>query len=208
MKALMLKNFYELKHRTTLILIIISLLAALPASNMSAFAILWVALLPVTVSAYDEQSKWTRLEKMMPYSSLEIVLSKYFTAYLGIAAITLISIISRIICKAAGLTGNLYSFEITPVVLLALMGTVMLSVSFPIILKFGVEKGRWINILFVMIIAVVGSALSGFLESDTNFIKIKSADSTILISTAILTAVLVNLISIKISANIQKNKNK
>lgn len=208
MKALLLKNFYELKYKTSFVLIVMAILAALPASNMSAFAILWVSIMPTTVMAYDERSKWMRLEKMMPFSSLDIVLSKYITGYAGIGTITLIGIISRLICKAVKLTGNVYSLDIAPLLLLALMGTILLSVSFPVILKFGVEKGRWINVIFVSVIFAITTMFSVSKKCDSLMTYTNTPNMGVTLFIAFVAAVIVNLISIKISTYIQKNKNK
>ena len=58
-------------------LVLLVAFALIPGYSMSAFAVMYAAMLPMTALAYDERSKWDTLAAMMPYSTGALVLSKY-----------------------------------------------------------------------------------------------------------------------------------
>ena len=83
----------------------------------------YAALLPVTALAWDEQSKWDGLAKMMPYSKFELVFSKYTVGYISVAA-------------AAALCGTLLSTALIPVIFYTYSGVLGYNISVLNILTF------------------------------------------------------------------------
>ena len=77
MKALLKKDIFCVLKSMKVFLLVIVLFAAIPGFSASRFAIIYAAMLPLTALAYDERSKWDVLAATMPYSPLQIVLSKY-----------------------------------------------------------------------------------------------------------------------------------
>ena len=97
MKGLVWKDIYTLLKQAKFILLLMVLFACLPGYSMSAFAIFYGAMLPITALAYDERSKWDELAAMMPYSVKEIVGSKYVLGLLLVGGISALSIAARIV---------------------------------------------------------------------------------------------------------------
>ncbi|MEG2037837.1 MAG: ABC-2 transporter permease, partial [Ruthenibacterium sp.] len=62
MKGLLLKDFYVLWKQARVLLLLMLAFTVLP--GMSAFVILYAAMLPYTALAYDEQAKWDTLAAM------------------------------------------------------------------------------------------------------------------------------------------------
>ena len=56
MKGLLLKDFYVLLKQLKLYLVIIVILSVIPSLNMTSFGIIYAAILPITVIAFDERS--------------------------------------------------------------------------------------------------------------------------------------------------------
>ena len=91
MKALILKDLYVLWKQMRVFIVILLVISISNGTFGSVFIVLWVAMLPYTAMAYDERSKWDQLAAMMPYSTRDLVLSKYvlgwlFTGAAGILA--------------------------------------------------------------------------------------------------------------------------
>lgn len=204
MKALLYKNFYILRHQLLLPVIIMLILAILPTPS-AAFAIIWMAVLPMNIISYDHASRWERLEKMMPYTARDIVLSKYILGYTAISACTLLSVISITVCSLVNV--NITTINVPTLLAVALASTIMMSVSLPVILKFGPEKGRWMNIIFVMVFVSIFTIISGSRifgqESYSAAIQNGSLSITAVIFAAA-AAIAINILSIMISIRIQK----
>lgn len=155
MKGLVWKDIYTLLKQAKFILLLMVLFACLPGYSMSAFAIFYGAMLPITALAYDERSKWDELAAMMPYSVKEIVGSKYVLGLLLVGVITALSIAARIvigIIKAAPFDAE----GIISILILACLSLVLLMVDLPLMFRLGVEKGRIIYILLTCVGVVAG----------------------------------------------------
>ena len=146
MKGLMWKDIYTLLKQAKFILLLMVLFACLPGYSMSAFAIFYGAMLPITALAYDERSKWDELAAMMPYSVKEIVGSKYVLGLLLVGSISALSIAARIVTGIIKATP--FDAEgIISILILACLSLVLLMVDLPLMFRLGVEKGRIIYIL-------------------------------------------------------------
>jgi ABC-type transport system involved in multi-copper enzyme maturation permease subunit len=146
MKGLILKDLISLKRQGTTMaaMVLFYIFLARSTNNPSMFAgIISVlcAMLPVTAMSYDERARWDKYSLSMPVSRLEMVLSKYVLG-LMLGAVAL----------ALNLAFYLWSgvkFGETVITSLAFFGVTMLFMSliFPIVFKFGVEKGRMLMLL-------------------------------------------------------------
>ena len=155
MKGLVWKDIYTLLKQTKFILLLMVLFACLPGYSMSAFAIFYGAMLPITALAYDERSKWDELAAMMPYSVKEIVGSKYVLGLLLVGSISALSIAARIVTGIIKATP--FDAEgIMSTVSLACLSLVLLMVDLPLMFRLGVEKGRIIYILLTCVGVVAG----------------------------------------------------
>lgn len=90
MKGLLIKDFYTVVTQLKIFVILIIVFALIPGYSMGAFAMVYAALLPINALAWDEQSKWDNLARMMPYSRFDLVFSKYLIGYIYIAAALLL----------------------------------------------------------------------------------------------------------------------
>ena len=155
MKGLVWKDICTLLKQTKFILLLMVLFACLPGYSMSAFAIFYGAMLPITALAYDERSKWDELAAMMPYSVKEIVGSKYVLGLLLVGSISALSIAARIVTGIIKATP--FDAEgIMSTVILACLSLVLLMVDLPLMFRLGVEKGRIIYILLTCVGVVAG----------------------------------------------------
>ena len=155
MKGLVWKDIYTLLKQAKFILLLMVLFACLPGYSMSAFAIFYGAMLPITALAYDERSKWDELAAMMPYSVKEIVGSKYVLGLLLVGGISALSIAARIVIGIIKATP--FDAEgIISILILACLSLVLLMVDLPLMFRLGVEKGRIIYILLTCVGVVAG----------------------------------------------------
>lgn len=199
MKGLLLKDFYTLFKQLKIMLVIIVVFTFLPGSSFSTFAIMYSAMLPITALAFDERSKWNLLASMMPYSEKELVLSKYVLGYISISGAAILSIIAKFIMSMLG--KSIYNTqELMPIIAMAFLGTILISINMPIMKKFGVEKGRLVFILLIIVIVSGITAINsiGSLE--------KSMDiSPIYYAAGIVICIIINIVSIEASVRIRKN---
>jgi hypothetical protein len=149
MKALIRKDLY-LFRQVWLFLIIIVVFAVIPNSSMSVFATVYAAMIPYMTIAFDEQSKWDQLAAMMPYSILNLVLSKFLMGYALIVCAAVLSLLAGLVWSTAS--------PLMPL-LGACVGLVMMAITMPLIFWLGVEKGRMLFILLIVAVAVGASLL-------------------------------------------------
>lgn len=186
MKGLLLKDVYVLTAQMRFFLVLILLFAVIPSYSMSGFAIIYAAMLPYTSIAYDERSKWDQLAGMMPYSTRQVVLSKFLLGYLCVAIATAVSLLSALVIPSG---------KASPASLLtaACVALTIMAVTLPFMLRFGVERGRMLFIL-VIVAAACGSmtAMETINESGAALPQVLTLGAPVL-------AVASNLISLPIS---------
>lgn len=189
MKGLVWKDIYTLLKQAKFILLLMVLFACLPGYSMSAFAIFYGAMLPITALAYDERSKWDELAAMMPYSVKEIVGSKYVLGLLLVGSISALSIAARIVTGIIKATP--FDAEgIISTVILACLSLILLMVNLPLMFRLGVEKGRIIYILLTC-----GGVVAGVSYSD----HLVAALDSMMVSTMLLIVLLVTAVGLGIS---------
>ena len=96
MKGLLLKDLYTLGKQMKIFLVLLVAFALIPGYSISAFAVMYAAMLPMTALAYDERSKWDTLAAMMPYSTGALVLSKYLLGYFLAFCAALIALAAQV----------------------------------------------------------------------------------------------------------------
>ena len=202
MSGLLIKDFYTIVKQLKLVLIFLVIMVAIPGINQSAFAMIYFAMMPITVMAFDERSKWDSLAATMPYATKDIVLSKYLLGYIGMGAVSMISLAAHEISKLLQ-HSTLTEEEAIAILLIACVALILLAINLPFIFWLGVEKGR---IVFMIIVAatvfsmmVVGDQVKKILASST-------MNPALLLGLAVFVTILVNLISISISNAIYLKK--
>ena len=160
--------------RQVMLFLIVFLILALQENNIIVIVPVFVSMMIfITTFSYDEYNKWDAYAITLPISRKDIVKSKYITSVI----LWLIALLVTVVI--VGIMGvfeqNIDYFEMFGMILGCVFSIVLLeAIMFPLIFKFGVEKGR-IG-LFVGVFAIAG--LLGFiftgidLENATGFIEI------------------------------------
>lgn len=201
MKGLLIKDFYTLAKQMRFFLLFIIVFACLPGFSFMTFAIVYVTMLPMTSIAYDERAKWDKLAAMMPYSPMDSVLSKYVLGLLLVLATAII------VCFAQAIVGvfthvKLSGMFFAQLGLVVCFALIIESIELPVLIKFGVEKGRMLMIIFMVVAAVGGAAL---VENVVAF-AFDKLNLAIIMPIAVLAAVVINSISVFISVALFNSK--
>ena len=205
MRGLIIKDCLTLVKQMKIFLVIIVIFSIVPGYNMSAFAIIYSALLPMTALAYDERSKWDVLAAMMPYRPRDIVVSKYLLGIGAVIAAAVISCIAQAVISAVRHTAMDPEFFAGSAIMLC--GLIMLSVLLPFMFRFGVEKGRIAMFVIVGLAAVAAAFLSGRSdEGSAYYASMSSASVTATAGAVAAAAVVILIVSILISIRIYSKK--
>lgn len=202
MKGLLIKDICVLGKQMKIYIFIIIIFAFIPNFATFAYAMILAAMLPMTALAYDEQSKWNRFALMMPYTKKDIVISKYILGYLlvfGIGSVSAIAQIFIVIIRKQSMPSELFmQFLFT-----ACGAFLIQAVNMPFLFRMGVEKGRLIFIVFVIVFVLTGTFFdSAILEAAAN-IKVNMTYAAIALC---FWTVIVNVVSMIISVMLYNNK--
>lgn len=201
MAGLIYKDMINLKAQARVMVLLIVVYAVIAVSSGStvmlcAMMSILSAMMPLTAMAYDEKSKWDKYAMTMPVSRRDLVLSKY---WLG-GGLLLITLVINVIFNL--IVGIMVTDEIFLVSLaLFAAGVWFMSLTLPLVFKFGVEKGRtamFILIALPTIVVVLFSKLNLPMPSESfwNMLPIVIA----------VTSVLVLVLSVLISISIYQKK--
>ena len=202
MKGLLPKDYYTLLKQLRFYLIFLLIFTIIPNMDLSSIAIVYAAMLPITVIAFDERSKWDQLAAMMPYTERELVLSKYVLGYIGVAVFGVIAFALQ--AGIALIGGHSFTMEQGMTLLVtAAAALILLAINLPFMFWLGVERGR---IVFMILIGV--TVFFGMMSAESA--KELLANSTITALQLLLlcgaAAIVVNGISIFASFKIYQKK--
>ena len=138
MKGLLIKDWKTLVKQTKVMLAITALLACVPSTYMSAFALFYAAMLPITALAYDERAKWDELAAMMPYTARSIVGSKYVLGLTLVLPVLALSMLSRLLVHSTPIVSE----ETMSLLITAELSLILMAIDLPFMFHFGVEKGE------------------------------------------------------------------
>lgn len=155
MRGLILKDLFILKqnYKTFFVLIIFFILAMFQNSSAASFTsvinAVFTMMITTTIS-YDNLAKWDKYALTMPITRKEMVLSKYICSII----FNLIGLVLGIVIVfAMGIVRN--NLNITEIFISAISSAIVMiifiSLMFPLVYKFGVEKFRIFLILIFMI---------------------------------------------------------
>jgi ABC-type transport system involved in multi-copper enzyme maturation permease subunit len=155
MKGLLLKDFYSLQKYLKTVSVMLILYAVLGTMNddpsfIIGMVILFFAMMSLTTFSYDETAHWHQYALSMPLSRKKIVLGKYILCLILTAAGGAVSVILSLtisVFKHSFLLSNIF-LTTSAVCMIALL---MMSVLFPLLYKFGVEKARLMMVLVFLI---------------------------------------------------------
>lgn len=203
MKALLLKDFLTLSRYLRMALLFVVIFACIPGGSMAAYALVFAAMIPITALAYDEQSKWPRLAAMMPYTTRQLVASKYVLGYIMLGGAILLSVVSTVVTTLV--RGDVLDpASLSMLFILACAASLILAVIMPLILRFGVEKGRLV--MLVGVAAIVG--VTFVLGEDDGLMAAMDASLVAVTVVFLAVCVAVNALSIPLSVRIYSRKNR
>ncbi|RDU22490.1 ABC-2 transporter permease [Anaerosacchariphilus polymeriproducens] len=158
MIGLILKDIMNLKKQAKIYILLLAFYGFLAYSNkemsmVTVMICLLNVMLSVTALAYDEKANWEKYALSMPITRKDLIMSKYCLGLLGLGFGVLVSIAFSLIIPGVNTKVNnlmiLYA---------SLAGLGALSILFPLLFKFGVEKGR-LMMMLMFFLPTVGIVL-------------------------------------------------
>lgn len=143
-RGLLLEDIFELSAqcRVQLVLTGVYLLLPLFIRGIELFAsvgMMLLAMMPVYALGYDERCRWERYALAMPVRKSDLFWSRFL---LGVIAVALGAAVQVLVALLAGRSDLLSSLAVTaPAAILYLL------IVLPLMMKLGVEKGRFLLLL-------------------------------------------------------------
>ena len=196
MKGLLLKDWKTLLKQMKVMLAIMALFACVPGTYMSAFALFYAAMMPITALAYDERATWDELAAMMPYTVKSIVGSKYALGLTLVLPVLALSVLSRLIIHSMPIVSE----ETMSLLITAELSLILMAIDLPFMFHFGVEKGRLIYILLTCVFIVAGVNYAGKLADAVNGIETAMVTTVplLLLAAAVIALFISYLISVRV----------
>ena len=143
-RGLLLKDIFELSAqcRVQLVLTGVYLLLPLFIRGIELFAsvgMMLLAMMPVYALGYDERCRWERYALAMPVRKSDLFWSRFL---LGVIAVALGAAVQVLVALLAG-RGDLLSY----LAVTAPAAILYLLIVLPLMMKLGVEKGRFLLLL-------------------------------------------------------------
>lgn len=154
-RGLLLKDIFELwaQCRVQLVLTGVYLLLPLFIKGIGLFAsvgMMLLAMMPIYALGYDERCRWERYALAMPVRKSDLFWSRFL---LGVIAIALGAAVQTLAALLAGQGELLSSLAVT-----APSAVVYLLITLPLMMKLGVEKGRFLLLLLTMAFMLLSGA--------------------------------------------------
>ena len=170
MKGLLLKDFYmTFRYCRAYLLMIAVFIAVSFAGQENLFFVFFPCMisgmLPVTLLAYDERSKWNEYCRVLPYSKAQIVSGKYLVGLIAQLAVLFVTGIAQALRMQAAGRLNLQNFG-------ALMGMLLIlssaasSLVLPFMFRYGVEKGRIAYYVMIGIVTAGGIGVTNLFRGN------------------------------------------
>lgn len=163
MKALLMKDCFVLWKQLRIFILVMLFITVFNGAFGNIFIVIWAAMLPYTAMAYDERSKWDQLAAMMPYSVRDIVLSKYLLGWLCCGTAALFALLVQLVETALGFP--LAAFSPIDNLIGFCASLCVLSITLPLMFRFGVERGRLVMFLLIFLVCGTAGALGSITVS-------------------------------------------
>ncbi len=161
MKGLILKDLLLVKSNIRTIIIVLFIFLITIFNDVSSITLLFPLfsiIMCLTTFSYDEYNKWDAYAITLTNNRKLVIKSKYVFTIMMLIITSLLAFIVNII--VGNINGNLNIEEITSNVLEGLFGIlVFISIMYPIIYKFGIEKAR----IFILVICFALTFVLGYL---------------------------------------------
>lgn len=205
MLGLIIKDLCILKKQICImaVIIVFYLICGILQDNPSfvfVFLMVFSALLPLTVMAYDEKNHCDKLFLCMPINRRQIITSRY------ILTIFLL-MVSLIIGLAVSFVSRKDLME-NVVTLLILVGLCLIyfSICFPFTVKFGVEKSRYIMMGMILLPTLLLSFLAKSKNIEVFFRYFDAVSPVMLVSFSLIVGLLFYIISLMLSIHMYQKK--
>lgn len=166
MKGLLLKEAYMIRRycKAYLLLVIVFLSVSFFGNDNLFFVFypcLFANLIPVALLSYDERSKWDQFCGTLPYTKAQQVSSKYVVSLLIQIVIFMVTALAQAYRMVH--TGTFsWKVYLSLLTVLLFMSSLVISVTLPIMFKWGTEKGRIAYSVMIGIICAL-SVMGSFL---------------------------------------------
>ena len=143
-RGLLLKDIFELSAQCRVQLVLTGVYLLLPLfirgiELFSSVGMMLLAMMPVYALGYDERCRWERYALAMPVRKSDLFWSRFL---LGVIAVALGAAVQVLVALLAGRGDLLSSLAVTaPAAILYLL------IVLPLMMKLGVEKGRFLLLL-------------------------------------------------------------
>lgn len=158
MKALLYKDFCVLWKQMKFVVVMAAVFCLTPSAGSFDLGYYFVAylglLLPASLLAYDQQARWDSLAAMLPYTSRQIVLSRYVLGWLALAVGSLLCLLGDVLVSGQPLRASAMTLALLTGVVL-----VMQAFYFPLIFRLGSEKGRTVMLVTLVVLLAICAAL-------------------------------------------------
>ena len=158
MKGLLIKDLYMIrKYCRMLVLMIVVFLGVSVVEEGAIFTVYPVVLaglVPSTLIAYEERSRWDVYCNVLPVTKTQIVIEKYIVSFGGIMFAIILSCITHGVklSMAGGLTAAAVLSHFATMFSVSLIGPV---VVLPFIFAIGLEKGRIVYYITVGVVCAI-----------------------------------------------------
>ena len=158
MIALLKKDVFVMDKQMRVLVILALIFNLIPSTNGfgATYAMLIALMLPISTVSYDERCKWDRYAAMLPWTPQQIVGSKYVLTY---GAMLMGGMLTVLGTYAQGLYGAGADWAEARLLLAAYLVViaVMTAVVYPLLYRFGSEKGRLVMVAVFVAIFVLGA---------------------------------------------------
>ncbi len=168
MKGLLLKDWYMMKKYCKMYFFLsVVFIAGSLVNDTLYFAVypgVFCSMIPMTLFAYDEHSRWVQYSGTMPYTKAQIVSGKYIIGLLTqLAALVLMGIAQAVKMMIGGdfIPGD-FAASLS---LVLVVSTLSPAISLPFVFKLGIEKGRIASSVMAGFVCAAGALSAVFLGS-------------------------------------------
>lgn len=155
---LMVKNNAKSMLVTIMLYVFYTLMFDMDMSFLLPFMALMIS---ISTFQYDDYNGWHAFVSTLPFGRVNVVKSKYVTTLVLIIITTIIGILFHFLISNQVVTSEYFSRLAGEIVAMIFM----MSVLFPILFKYGAEKGR-------LAMMVIGISIVGIVLLVTKFIQI------------------------------------
>lgn len=196
MKSLILKDLYNIGHniKSMLFMLVVFAFCLIPGSGVEGYIVacaLLCGMMVVTTFSFDDSANWTRYAMVMPIERKDLIMGKFVVLAIFGAAGSLFGLLAGSVGGAIAKKVSFDSLQISQLLLLTLLAWIISfvfgSMSIPLAIKFGAEKGR---MLLLVSLLVPGAVCVGIYQL-LKLLKVEVTDRSlpVLICAALIAAI-------------------